>query len=138
MAEGLEVFLIVGGLAVLVGLLARCSPRTRGRPEAWHRHEARDALSQMFDGLMARAIYDPDWQWHREACDRQLETIRVIAMEKLRAEIEAANAEAKGARLPSNVTPQLSVLPSVAESRESVTAGRWFSRLKAERRPSPP
>ena len=80
MAEGLEVFLIVGGLAVLVGLLARCPPRARGRPEAWHRHEARDALSQMFDCLMARAIYDPDCQWHWGACDRQLGTIRVMAM----------------------------------------------------------
>ena len=118
MAEGLEVFLIVGGLAVLVGLLARCPPRARGRAEAWHRHEARDALSQMFDCLMARAIYDPDWQWHWGACDRQLETIRVMAMEKLRVEVEAANVEAKGARLLSNATPRLPVLPSVAENRE--------------------
>ncbi len=119
MAEAFEVFLIVGGLAVLVGLLVRCSPWARGRPEAWHRHEARDALSQMFDGLMARAIYDPDWQWHWGACDRQLETIQVMAMEKLRAEIEATKAASGGAGLPPNAATQPSVLPSVAvESSE--------------------
>jgi len=118
MAEGLGVFLVIGGLALLVGLLARCSVRIGGAPEAWHRHEARDALSQMFDCLMARAIYDPDWQWHWGACDRQLESVQVMAMEKLRAAIETGTAEPRGAlRLPSD-TEQLSVLPSVSKGSE--------------------
>jgi hypothetical protein len=118
MAEGLEVFLAIAGLALLVGLLARRSAPRGGLPEAWHRHEARDALSQMFDCLIARAIYDPDWQWHWGACDRQLEIVQVIAMEKLRAEIETGAAETRDAMLPPNDAAQLSVLPSISKSSE--------------------
>jgi hypothetical protein len=117
MAEGVGAFLTVVGLAVLMGLLARCSLPARGLLEAWHRHEARDGLSQVSNRAMERAIYDPDWQWHWEARDRQRETVQVMAIEKLRAEIEAANAKARGARLPSKATAQFSVAPSVAESR---------------------
>jgi hypothetical protein len=72
----------------------------------------------MFDCLMARAIYDPEWQWHWGACDRQLESAQVMAMEKLRAEIETGTAETRGGMLPPNDTAQLSVLPSVSKSSE--------------------
>jgi hypothetical protein len=53
----------------------------------------------MFDVLMAGAIYDLDWR-RPGACDRQTEAIQTMATEKLRAETKAANAEARGVRLP--------------------------------------
>lgn len=85
MVEGFGVFLATTGFVVLLVLLARRSTPRGDLTEAWHRHEARDGRRQGFDRWMASAIYDPDWQWHWEACDRQLESVRVVAMERLRA-----------------------------------------------------
>ena len=109
MAEGLGVFLAITGLAVLLVFLSRCSAPRADLTQAWQRHEARDVRSQTFARFLASAIYDPDWQWYWQACDRQLESIRVIAMEKLRAEIETGSGDPRGAMVPTNNLAQLSV-----------------------------
>ena len=124
MAEGFGVFLAITGFAVLLVLLAQCSTPPGDLTEAWHRHEARDVRRQRFDRWMASAIYDPDWQWHWEACDRQLESIRVVAMERLRAEIEAGSGDARGPMRPASNPAQLSVPPrNVGDRKDRAPAG---------------
>lgn len=102
MADGFGIFLAIAGFAVLLVLLARCSTPREDLIEAWHRHEARDIRRERFDRWMASAIYDPDWQSHWGACDRQLESVRVVAMESLRAKIKAGSGDAWGPVRPAN------------------------------------
>lgn len=100
-AEGCGVLLITGTFVLLMWLHSRCSARTRGVPEAWHRQELPGESRRAFGGLMARVISDPHCHW--EAFDRQLETIQARTGERLGAKIEAGNARARTSRRPSSI-----------------------------------
>lgn len=118
MADGSVMLLAIAGLAIPIALLTRCGATGRAVAETWYRHEVRNAYSGMCDRLVARALHDPDWQWHWEARERQMESLGLTATERLCAQIGKASGDRQGATMPTQSSAKRPMPPKKPGDRE--------------------